>query len=118
MSVPVQQMPEVSWQCCIFFNVLHLVLQNWGVIHLGLHYIYQTGKKLNVGANTLSTWRFIFPQSHYSLFSIFQESKEAQSTDEKILVRGRVYNGNKPQTFNQSWTDEEQRKYVQLHHIP
>lgn len=44
------------------------------------------------------------------LFIIFQENKGAQSTDEKILVRGRVYDGNKPQTFNQSWTDEEQRK--------
>ncbi|XP_042228068.1 ZZ-type zinc finger-containing protein 3-like isoform X2 [Homarus americanus] len=41
-----------------------------------------------------------------------QESKDPVTDDGKIMVRGRLYDGSKPQTFNQSWTDEEQRKYT------
>lgn len=42
------------------------------------------------------------------------DSKELVTEDGKIMVRGRVYDGSKPQTFNQSWTDEEQRKLEEL----
>ncbi|XP_042228069.1 ZZ-type zinc finger-containing protein 3-like isoform X3 [Homarus americanus] len=43
-----------------------------------------------------------------------QESKDPVTDDGKIMVRGRLYDGSKPQTFNQSWTDEEQRKLEEL----
>ncbi|KAK8722164.1 hypothetical protein OTU49_012306 [Cherax quadricarinatus] len=43
-----------------------------------------------------------------------QDSKESFNDDAKILVRGRIYDGSKPQTFNQIWTDEEQRKLEEL----
>ncbi|KAK4303731.1 hypothetical protein Pmani_024279 [Petrolisthes manimaculis] len=46
---------------------------------------------------------------------ITQEGEKALAQpDDKMLVRGRVYNGTKPQTFNQSWSDEEQRKLEEL----
>ncbi|XP_047473792.1 ZZ-type zinc finger-containing protein 3-like isoform X3 [Penaeus chinensis] len=41
------------------------------------------------------------------------DSKEPACSD-KIMVRGRIYDESKPQTFNQSWTDEEQRKLEEL----
>lgn len=43
-----------------------------------------------------------------------QESKEPLNDDSKIMVRGRLYDESKPQTFNQTWTDEEQRKLEEL----
>ncbi|KAK7074873.1 ZZ-type zinc finger-containing protein 3 [Halocaridina rubra] len=43
-----------------------------------------------------------------------KDSKEAVSLGGKILVRGRIYDESKPQTFNQSWTEEEQRKLEEL----
>lgn len=43
-----------------------------------------------------------------------QESEESSNVEEKIMVRGRLYNTRKPQTFNQSWTGEEQRKLEEL----
>ncbi|KAG7165577.1 ZZ-type zinc finger-containing protein 3-like [Homarus americanus] len=46
-----------------------------------------------------------------------QESKDPVTDDGKIMVRGRLYDGSKPQTFNQSWTDEEQRKVWSSIHV-
>uniref|UniRef100_A0A0P4X1U2 Uncharacterized protein n=2 Tax=Scylla olivacea TaxID=85551 RepID=A0A0P4X1U2_SCYOL len=43
-----------------------------------------------------------------------QESKESMNADNKILVRGRLYDESKPQTFNRTWSDEEQRKLEEL----
>ena len=30
----------------------------------------------------------------------------------QFLVRGRIFDASKPQTFNQPWTPEEQRRYL------
>lgn len=43
-----------------------------------------------------------------------QDTKDCIGADGKILVRGRAYDESKPQTFNQSWSDEEQRKLEEL----
>ncbi|XP_050738987.1 ZZ-type zinc finger-containing protein 3-like isoform X1 [Eriocheir sinensis] len=43
-----------------------------------------------------------------------QESKESLSAEHKVMVRGRIYDESKPQTFNQTWSDEEQRKLEEL----
>ncbi|KAG0725495.1 ZZ-type zinc finger-containing protein 3 [Chionoecetes opilio] len=43
-----------------------------------------------------------------------QKSREPLSPDNKIMVRGRLYDESKPQTFNQMWSDEEQRKLEEL----
>lgn len=45
---------------------------------------------------------------------VTQETKDAPVVDGKILVRGRAYDESKPQTFNQSWSDDEQRKLEEL----
>ena len=44
-----------------------------------------------------------------------ETSKDAErGKDGKLLVRGREFNQKKPETFNQLWTPEEQKRLEEL----
>ncbi|XP_068232340.1 ZZ-type zinc finger-containing protein 3 isoform X2 [Palaemon carinicauda] len=60
------------------------------------------------------TRKRIHKESQSPHHEVIQETKDTVVTDGKILIRGRAYDESKPQTFNQSWSDEEQRKLEEL----
>ncbi|XP_034947170.1 ZZ-type zinc finger-containing protein 3 [Chelonus insularis] len=55
----------------------------------------------------------IRPQTRHGHFTT-QTSTKLEPEDKKILVRGRAFDESKPETFNQLWTNEEQRRLEQL----
>ena len=42
------------------------------------------------------------------------QSETCRDRDGKLLVRGREFNQKKPETFNQLWTPEEQKRLEEL----
>lgn len=75
------------------------------------------GMLLNINFNIMKIWLSPLTSKiwyHHIFFLMCQQDSKEPVSSDKIMVRGRIYDESKPQTFNQSWTDEEQRKWVML----
>ncbi|KYQ59240.1 ZZ-type zinc finger-containing protein 3 [Trachymyrmex zeteki] len=54
------------------------------------------------------------PQTRHGHVLPQMQPKKIEQENEKILVRGRAFDESKPETFNQLWTVEEQRRLEEL----
>ncbi|KAK0083552.1 hypothetical protein PV325_008632 [Microctonus aethiopoides] len=64
--------------------------------------------------NIIETDNRIRPQTRHGNFIPQIKTKNTEADDGKILVRGRAFDESKPETFNQLWTVEEQKRLDEL----